>query len=121
MTRPRHLPPRPVRDGVYLNSCLSRGRTSCGKYTPTVFLQARETAVIPSGSPPPPRYPGAGPAHPGLHARGELAAGFDINTATAWRYLTGTVALLAARAPKPSLALAATWDAGHAYPVIDGP
>jgi hypothetical protein len=31
------------------------------------------------------------------------------------------VALLAARAPKPSQALAAAWDAGHAYPVIDGP
>lgn len=30
----------------------------------------------------------------------ELIAGFGINTATAWRYLTGTVALLAARAPK---------------------
>jgi hypothetical protein len=51
----------------------------------------------------------------------ELIAGFGINTATAWRYLTGTVALLAARAPKPSQALAAAWDAGHAYPVIDGP
>jgi hypothetical protein len=52
---------------------------------------------------------------------GELAAGFDINTATAWRNLTGTVALLAARVPKPSQALAAACDAGHAYPVIDGP
>jgi hypothetical protein len=30
----------------------------------------------------------------------ETFAGFSINTATAWRYLTGTVALLAARAPK---------------------
>jgi hypothetical protein len=45
---------------------------------------------------------------------GELAAGFDINTATAWRYLTGTVALLAARAPRPSPAPAAIGDAGHA-------
>jgi len=45
---------------------------------------------------------------------GELAAGFGINTATAWRCLTATVALLAARAPKPSQALAATWGAGHA-------
>ena len=52
---------------------------------------------------------------------GAEIVGFDINTATAWRYLTGTVALLAARAPKPSPALIATWDAGHAYPVIDGP
>jgi hypothetical protein len=52
---------------------------------------------------------------------GELAAGFGINTPTAWRYLTRTVALLAARAPKSSQALAATWDVGHAYPVLDGP
>jgi len=50
----------------------------------------------------------------------ELAAGFGINTATAWRYLTGTVALLAARAPKLRQALAAARDAGHAYLVIDG-
>ena len=30
----------------------------------------------------------------------ELAAGFGVGTATAWRYVTETVALLAARAPK---------------------
>jgi Helix-turn-helix of DDE superfamily endonuclease len=30
----------------------------------------------------------------------ELAAGFGIGTATAWRYVTETVALLAARSPK---------------------
>ena len=30
----------------------------------------------------------------------ELAAGFGIGTATAWRYIQETVALLAARAPK---------------------
>src|SRR5215470_19657061 len=30
----------------------------------------------------------------------ELAAGFGIGTATAWRYVTETTALLAARAPK---------------------
>jgi len=30
----------------------------------------------------------------------ELAAGFGIGTATAWRYVTETVALLASRAPK---------------------
>jgi hypothetical protein len=30
----------------------------------------------------------------------ELAAGFGISTATAWRYVTETVALLAARSPK---------------------
>jgi hypothetical protein len=31
---------------------------------------------------------------------GELTAGIGIGTATAWRYVTETVALLAARAPK---------------------
>ena len=30
----------------------------------------------------------------------ELAAGFGVGTATAWRYVTETVALLAARSPK---------------------
>jgi len=35
----------------------------------------------------------------------ELAAGFGIGTATAWRYVTETVALLAARAPKLRRAL----------------
>jgi DDE superfamily endonuclease/Helix-turn-helix of DDE superfamily endonuclease len=50
----------------------------------------------------------------------ELAAGFGIGTATAWRYVTETVALLAARAPKLHRALARARDAGHAYLVIDG-
>src|SRR5204863_6267437 len=50
----------------------------------------------------------------------ELAAGFGIGTATAWRYVTETVALLAARSPKLRRALAAAKDAGHAYVVIDG-
>jgi hypothetical protein len=50
----------------------------------------------------------------------ELAAGFGIGTATAWRYVTETVALLAARAPKLHQALAKAKDAGHAYLVIDG-
>ena len=50
----------------------------------------------------------------------ELAAGFGIGTATAWRYVTETVALLAARAPKLRQALASAKDAGHAYLVIDG-
>ena len=49
----------------------------------------------------------------------ELAAGFGIGTATAWRYVTETVALLA-RAPKLHQALANARDAGHAYLVIDG-
>ena len=50
----------------------------------------------------------------------ELAAGFGIGTATAWRYVTETVALLAARAPKLRQSKATAKDAGHAYLVIDG-
>jgi DDE superfamily endonuclease/Helix-turn-helix of DDE superfamily endonuclease len=50
----------------------------------------------------------------------ELAAGFGVGTATAWRYVTETAALLAARSPKQRQALAAAKDAGHAYLVIDG-
>ena len=50
----------------------------------------------------------------------ELAAGFGVGTATAWRYVTETVALLAARSPKLRRALAGAKDAGHAYVVIDG-
>ena len=50
----------------------------------------------------------------------ELAAGFGIGTATAWRYVTETTALLAARAPKLRQALASAKKAGHACVVIDG-
>jgi hypothetical protein len=50
----------------------------------------------------------------------ELAAGFGIGTATAWRYVTETVALLAARSPKLRRALRDAKQAGHAYVVIDG-
>ena len=50
----------------------------------------------------------------------DLAAGFGVGTATAWRYVRETVALLAARSPKLRRALAAAKDAGHAYLVIDG-
>jgi len=50
----------------------------------------------------------------------ELAAGFGVGTATAWRYVTETVALLAARSPKLRRTLAQAKDAGHAYLVIDG-
>ena len=50
----------------------------------------------------------------------ELAAGFGIGTATAWRYVTETVALLAARAPKLRQALRDAGKAGHACLVIDG-
>ena len=50
----------------------------------------------------------------------DLAAGFGVGTATAWRYVTETIALLAARSPKLRRALADAKDAGHAYLVIDG-
>src|SRR5690349_8025254 len=50
----------------------------------------------------------------------ELAAGFGIGTTTAWRYVTETVGLLAARSPKLRKALADARQAGHAYVVIDG-
>ena len=42
-----------------------------------------------------------------------LAAGFGIGTATAWRYVTETVALLAARSPKLGLALTGAKGAGQ--------
>src|SRR5262249_33136458 len=45
----------------------------------------------------------------------ELAAGFGISTSTAWRYVTETTALLAARAPKLRQALRDATKAGHAY------
>ena len=47
----------------------------------------------------------------------ELAAGFGAGTATAWRYVRETVALLAARAPKLPAARAAARKAGHAFVV----
>jgi DDE superfamily endonuclease/Helix-turn-helix of DDE superfamily endonuclease len=50
----------------------------------------------------------------------ELAAGFGVGTATAWRYVTETVALLAARAPKLRTAVRAAKKAGYAYVVVDG-
>ena len=50
----------------------------------------------------------------------ELAAGSGISTATAWRYVTETVALLAARSPKLRQALRDARKAGHAYLVLDG-
>jgi hypothetical protein len=50
----------------------------------------------------------------------ELAAGFGIGTATAWRHVTETVGLLAARSPKLHQALAGAKKVGHAYLVIDG-
>jgi hypothetical protein len=50
----------------------------------------------------------------------ELAAGFGVGTATAWRYVTETVALLAARSPGLRQALRDARKAWHAYLVIDG-
>ena len=50
----------------------------------------------------------------------QLAAGFGIGTSTAWRYVTETVGLLAARSPKLGSALAKAKQAGYAYVVIDG-
>jgi hypothetical protein len=50
----------------------------------------------------------------------DLAAGFGVGTSTAWRYVTETVALLAARAPKLRTAVRAAKRAGYAYVVVDG-
>ena len=50
----------------------------------------------------------------------ELAAGFGIGTTTAWRYVTETVGLLAARSPNLHNALRKATKSGHAYVVIDG-
>jgi hypothetical protein len=50
----------------------------------------------------------------------ELAAGFDVGTTTAWRYVNETVDLLAARAPKLRTAVRDAVKAGYAYVVVDG-
>jgi hypothetical protein len=50
----------------------------------------------------------------------ELAAGFGVGTATAWRCIQETVVLLAARAPKLRQAVRDAQKAGHAYVVLDG-
>ena len=50
----------------------------------------------------------------------ELAAGFGIGRATAWRYVNETVELLAARAPKLREAVGGAKKAGHAYVIVDG-
>ena len=49
-----------------------------------------------------------------------LGAGFGVGTATAWRYVTETVRLLAACAPKLAPALHTASKAGHAFVIIDG-
>jgi len=50
----------------------------------------------------------------------ELAAGFGVGTATAWRYVNETVSLLAARAPRLRTAVRNAKRAGYAYVVLDG-
>jgi DDE superfamily endonuclease len=50
----------------------------------------------------------------------DLAAGFEVGTATAWRYVNETVAQLAARAPKLRKAVRDAARAGYAYVVLDG-
>jgi hypothetical protein len=50
----------------------------------------------------------------------DLAAGFEVGTATAWRYVNEVVALLAARAPKLRTAVRDAKKAGHAYVIVDG-
>jgi Helix-turn-helix of DDE superfamily endonuclease len=51
---------------------------------------------------------------------GEIAAGFEVGTATASRYVNETVALLASRAPRLRTAVRDAKKAGHAYVVVDG-
>jgi hypothetical protein len=50
----------------------------------------------------------------------ELAAGFGVGVATAWRYVNETVAVLTARAPKLRKAVRDAKRAGYAYVVLDG-
>jgi hypothetical protein len=50
----------------------------------------------------------------------DLAAGFGVGAATAWRYVDETVALLAACAPKLRKAVRDAKSAGHAYVILDG-
>lgn len=50
----------------------------------------------------------------------QVAAGFEVGTATAWRYVTETVALLAARAPKLRRAVRDAKRAGFPFVVLDG-
>jgi hypothetical protein len=50
----------------------------------------------------------------------ELPAGFAVGTTTAWRYVSETADLLAARAPKLRTAIRDARKAGYAYVVLDG-
>jgi DDE superfamily endonuclease len=49
-----------------------------------------------------------------------LAAGFGIGRTTAWRYVTETAELLAARAPRLRTAVRDAKKAGWAYVIVDG-
>ena len=86
---------------------------------PGPFLRRRDHPPAPGGD-----RLAVAEAEPGRQAllvvvhlrKGELftrvAAGFGAGTAPAWRYVTETVALLAARAPKLRLAVRAATKAG---------
>ena len=50
----------------------------------------------------------------------DLAAGFGVGVATAWRYVNETVELLAARAPKLRQAVRDAEKAWYAYVILDG-
>ena len=50
----------------------------------------------------------------------QVAAGFGVGTATAWRYVTETAGLLAARAPRLRQAVRAATKAGLPFAVLDG-
>ena len=107
-----------MRDDAHLNSRLSRGRPAAVNTPSGNISSGAETAVISeritTAALPPVRALLVLACLRKGETFAELAAGFGINTATAWRYLTGTVALPTARAPKLRHALAAARDAGHA-------
>jgi DDE superfamily endonuclease/Helix-turn-helix of DDE superfamily endonuclease len=50
----------------------------------------------------------------------DLAEGFEVGLATAWRYVNEATELLAARAPKLRQAVRDAKRAGHAYVIVDG-
>jgi hypothetical protein len=50
----------------------------------------------------------------------DLAAGFEVGVATAWRYVKEVIQLLAARAPKLREAVKGAKKAGYAYVIVDG-
>lgn len=50
----------------------------------------------------------------------EVAAGFGVGVATAWRYIREAITLLSARSPRLDQVLRAAKRAGHPYLVLDG-